>query len=120
MDIRERSIGVDMRLWVLATPVDGIHIDMSLVSQVREIRNPKRWFAGLGFLPVGLRAPLFNKFVAAMQQRGRSCRMWPSGGTSVIGHARVFAVPMAKLCPSERIAPSSIPEANDVGESQFT
>lgn len=69
VDIREGSIGVEMRLWVLATPVDGIHIDLSLVSQVREIRKPKRRFAGLGFLPVGLRAPLFNKFVAAMQQR---------------------------------------------------
>ena len=42
VDISERCIGMDMRLWVLATPVDGTLIDMSLVSQVREIRSPRR------------------------------------------------------------------------------
>ncbi len=69
VEIRERNIGVDMRLWVLATPVDGTLIDLSLVSQVREIHKPKRRIVGLGFLPVGLRAPIFNKFMAAMQQQ---------------------------------------------------
>ena len=67
--IREKSIGMDMRLWVLSTPVDGTLIDLSLVSQVREIRNPKRRVAGLGFLPVGLRAPLMNRFIAAQQEQ---------------------------------------------------
>ena len=67
VEIREHSIGVDMRLWVLATPVDGTLIDLTLVSQVRELRNPKRWIAGLGFLPVSLRAPIMNKFMAAQQ-----------------------------------------------------
>ena len=69
MEIREHSIGMDMRLWVLATPVDGRLIDLSLVSQVREIRNPKRKVAGLGFLPMGLRAPIMNKFISALQYR---------------------------------------------------
>ena len=69
VEIRERSIGMDMRLWVLATPVDGNFIDLSLVSQVGEIRNPRRRIAGLGFLPVRLRAPIMNRFVAAMQHR---------------------------------------------------
>ncbi len=69
VEIRERSIGMDMRLWVLATPVDGTLIDLSLVSQVREIRRPKRSIAGLGFLPVRLRAPIMNKFIAAQQYR---------------------------------------------------
>ncbi len=69
VEIRERSIGMDMRLWVLATPVDGTLIDLSLVSQVREIRNPKRWIAGLGFLPVKLRAPIMNWFIAPQQER---------------------------------------------------
>ena len=32
MDIREQSIGMHMRLWVLATPVDGTLIDLTLVS----------------------------------------------------------------------------------------
>ena len=68
VSIREHSIGVDMRLWVLATPVDGQFIDLTLVFQVREIRNPKRRIIGLGFLPVGWRAPIFNKFMAAQQK----------------------------------------------------
>ena len=69
VEIREHSIGMDMRLWVLATPVDGTLIDMTLVSQVGEIRNPKRWLAGLGFLPVSMRAPIMNKFIVASQRR---------------------------------------------------
>ncbi len=67
VEIREHSIGMDLRLWVLATPVDGTLIDMTLVSQVREIRKPKRWFVGLGFLPIRLRAPILNKFMSAQQ-----------------------------------------------------
>ena len=67
VQIHERSIGMDLRLWVLATPVDGIHIDLSLATQVKEIRNPKRWVMGLGFLPTKFRAPLMNLFVAAQQ-----------------------------------------------------
>ena len=69
VDIREHSIGLDMRMWVLSTPVDGTLIDLSLVSQVREIRSPKRLIAGLGFLPTGLRAPVINKFMARQQNR---------------------------------------------------
>ena len=67
VEIHERSIGMDLRMWVLATPVDGTLIDLSLVSQAREIRNPKRWIAGLGFLPMRLRAPIMNRFMAAQQ-----------------------------------------------------
>ena len=51
VEIRENSVGMDLRLWVLATPVDGTLIDMSLVSQVKELRSPKRLFAGLGISP---------------------------------------------------------------------
>ena len=67
--IREHSIGMDMRLWVLATPVDGTLIDLSLVSQVRRIRKPGRWVAGLGFLPTKWRAPVMNRFLSAGQYR---------------------------------------------------
>ena len=67
VEIREHSIGMDLRLWVLATPVDGTLIDLSLVSQVREIRGPKRWIAGLGFLPPRLRAPVMNNFMSWFQ-----------------------------------------------------
>ena len=51
VEIREHSIGMDLRLWVLAAPVDGVLIDLTLASQVREIRKPRRWIAGLGFSP---------------------------------------------------------------------
>ena len=68
VDIREHSIPLDLRLWVLATPVDGTLIDLSLVSQVRETRNPRRRIVGLGFLPRRLRAPTMNKFMASQQQ----------------------------------------------------
>ena len=56
---------MDMRLWILATPVDGTLIDVSLVPQVQELRKPKRWLAGLGFLPVGMRAPFMNKLTVS-------------------------------------------------------
>ena len=69
MEIRERSIGMDLRLWVLATPVDGTLIDLSLASQVWEIRKPKRWIAGLGFLLVKMRAPIMNKIKASQQYK---------------------------------------------------
>ena len=59
---------MDLRLWVLATPVDGTLIDLSLVSQVREIRNPGRRVVGMAFLPRRLRAPLMNKFMSLQQK----------------------------------------------------
>ncbi len=68
VQVREHSIGMDLRLWVLATPVDGNLIDMTLVSQVKEIRSPKRMFAGLGFLPTKMRAPIMNSFIASQQK----------------------------------------------------
>ena len=67
VDIYEHSIGMDLRLWVMATPIDGTLIDMVLASQVREIRKPNRWLAGLAFLPVGMRAPIMNWFTASQQ-----------------------------------------------------
>lgn len=69
VEVRERSIGLHMRLWILATPVDGTHIDLSVVSQTGEVRNPSRRIAGLGFLPVKLRAPILNKFMAHFERR---------------------------------------------------
>jgi nitrite reductase/ring-hydroxylating ferredoxin subunit len=69
VEIREHSIGMDLRLWILATPVDGNLIDLSLAGQVREISNPRRWILGLGFLPGRLRAPIMNKFMASQQEK---------------------------------------------------
>ena len=65
--VHEKSIGMDARLWVLATPVDGNLIDLTLVTQIREVRSPGRWLMGLGFLPVKWRAPLLNKFMVLLQ-----------------------------------------------------
>ena len=69
VDIRENSIGIDSRLWVLATPVDGTLIDLVLAGQVQDIRKPKRLIAGLAFLPVRLRAKIMNKMYIFMQRR---------------------------------------------------
>ena len=68
VEVREQSIGMDLRLWVLATPIDGELIDLTLVSQVKELRSPKRKLAGLGFLPTKMRAPIMNKFIASQQK----------------------------------------------------
>ena len=69
VEIREHTIGLDMRLWILATPVDGTLIDLSVVSQTGEVRDPSRWIAGLGFLPVRLRAPIINRVMASFERR---------------------------------------------------
>ena len=53
VEIREKSIGLHVRLWVLATPVDGTDINLSLATQVGEIRKPERWVTGLGFFRSG-------------------------------------------------------------------
>ncbi len=69
VDIHERTIGMDSRLWVLATPVDGTFIDLVLVAQVRELRKPKRPIAGLAFLPLKLRTRIMNKLLISTQER---------------------------------------------------
>ena len=67
VEIREHTVGMDLRLWALATPVDGTLIDFSLVWQVREIRSPRRRITGLAWLPPRLRAPIMNKLTAHFQ-----------------------------------------------------
>ena len=123
VEIREHSIGMDMRLWILATPVDGTLIDLSLVSQVGEIRAPKRWIAGLGFLPLMLRAPIMNKFIAAQQfgdvqqdvviwsrkqyrSRPRLCRS--------DGEIMPFRAYCAQFYPGPRDSENPLPDTSDV------
>ena len=93
VEIHERTIGMDLRLWVLATPVDGTLIDLSLVGQTREIRNPKRPIAGLRFLPTRLRAPILNRFMALQQRRDvqQDMAIWSSKKYS----------PRPRLCASD-------------------
>ena len=112
VETREHSIGMDMRLWVLATPVDGRLIDLSLVSQVREIRNPRRWITGLGFLPVRLRGPVMNKFISAFQLRNvlqdvviwsrKRYRSWPRLCRSD-GEIMPFRTYCAQFYPGQRV-----------------
>ena len=69
VEIQEHSIGMDARLWVLATPVDGTLIDMVLAGQVRKMRKPKRLLMGLRFLPPGLRTRLMNRIILNAQRQ---------------------------------------------------
>ncbi len=69
VEVRLHNIGFDTRLWILATPVDGTHINLTLVSQARPIRGAKRRIAGLGFLPQRLRASVMNKFVIHFEKQ---------------------------------------------------
>lgn len=69
VQIHEHSLGMDARLWVLATPVDGRLIDLVLVGQLREMRRPKRPVIGMRFVPVSLRTYLMGKILASVQKR---------------------------------------------------
>ena len=129
VEIHERSIGVDARLWVLATPVDGTLIDMVLVAQIRELNKPKRPIVGMRFLPPRLRTRLMNEFILSVQKRdvmqdvaiwsrshervhryrsGTSCRMWRSGVGNDIGPARDCVGPTARSDCIGATASSSI------------
>lgn len=69
VEIHEHSIGMDSRLWVLATPVDGALVELNLVSQMRSIRNPKRPIVGLRFAPPGIRTRIMNSMILSGQRR---------------------------------------------------
>jgi phenylpropionate dioxygenase-like ring-hydroxylating dioxygenase large terminal subunit len=68
VEFHERSVGMDGRLWVLSTPVDGTLIDLVLVSQLRRIRKPKRPIVGLRFLPPALRTQTMNRLMLFFQE----------------------------------------------------
>ena len=68
VEVREHSINMETRLWVLATPIDGEFIELTLVSQVRQLRNPKGLTFGLRLLPLGLRTRIMNKILIASQK----------------------------------------------------
>ncbi len=68
VEVREHFIGMDTRLWVLATPIDGELVEMTLVSQVRLLLRPKRPVAGLRFLPPRLRTRIMNRILIAAQK----------------------------------------------------
>ena len=68
VEVREHSINMENRLWVLATPIDGEFIELTLVSQLRQLRNPKGLTFGLRLLPLGLRTRIMNKILIASQK----------------------------------------------------
>ena len=69
VEIHEKTIDMNARLWILATPIDRGLVEMVLVSQMREIRRPRRFISGLGFLPMKLRHRLMNRIWMSQQKR---------------------------------------------------
>lgn len=69
VEIHESNIGFDARMWVLATPIDGEFIEVTLATQVLKLRRPGRFIAGLGFLPPGLRQRLMGRFLLSEERR---------------------------------------------------
>ena len=78
VEIREHSIGMDSRLWVLATPVDGTLVDVVLAGQVRELNKPKRPIVGMRFLPTTMRTRLMNEINLSISRRDvmRDVAIW--------------------------------------------
>ncbi len=68
-EIRERTLGISERFWMLATPIDGREIELVLASQVRNVRKPGRPITGVGLLPLRLRTAVLNEFVLSGQRR---------------------------------------------------
>ena len=69
VEVREHAIGMDTRLWVLATPIDGELVEMTLVSQVRRLLEPKSPIVGMRFLPARLRTRMMNRIIIRAQRR---------------------------------------------------
>ena len=67
VEVREHTINMETRLWVLATPVDGELIELTLVSQLRQLRDPRRPIVGMRFLPSRLRTWIMSKFIIRIQ-----------------------------------------------------
>ena len=59
----EKTLNLHSRLWVLATPVDGTYIDLTLVTQVRKMRSPGHFIMGFGFLPVNWRHRIMTRIL---------------------------------------------------------
>ena len=69
VEFLERNLGLDGRLWILSTPVDGDQIDLSIVSQLREMTLPRGLAWPLNALPRTRRTSLLNRFLNYIQHR---------------------------------------------------
>lgn len=93
VEVREHSIGMETRLWVLATPIDEELVELTLVSQVGRLVRPKRSIVGMRFLPSRLRTRLMNRIIMAAQKR--------DGLQDVVIWGRKRHRPRPQLCRSD-------------------
>ena len=68
VEVHERAIDMNTRLWVLATPIDGRVIEMTLVSQLRQLRRPKWPLSVMRLLPLRLRTGIMNRIIILSQK----------------------------------------------------
>lgn len=69
VDIQEHSIDMKAHLWVFATPIDDGLLEITLAGRIRELCKPKRFFAGLRFLPPKWRTKAMNQIILTSQKR---------------------------------------------------
>ena len=69
VEFREKLVGFRARMWVLATPVDGTDVELTLATQAHELRKPGRFLAGLGFLPTSLRHRVLSRIFLREERR---------------------------------------------------
>lgn len=93
VEIRERSINMEVRLWVLATPIDGEIVELTLVSQLRWLTRPRRPVFGLRFLPLRLRTRVMNKIILGAQKQDVE--------QDVVIWSRKRYLPRPRLCRSD-------------------
>ena len=109
---------MDIRLWVLATPIDGELVELTLASQVRRLLRPKRPIAGMRFLPPRLRTRVMNRIVIAAQKHDvlQDTAIW--GRKRYRPDPACSAVRMARSGSSGAIANSSIRTASRISGPQ--
>lgn len=62
VEIHERGLDMFTRLWILVTPIDGVWMELVMVSQVQQSKEQKGpVFLRLGFLPSKLRASVLTR-----------------------------------------------------------
>ncbi len=66
--VREHTIGMEARLWVLGAMTDGETLKMTLAGQVRALPKPKRFLIGMKWVPRKWRSKLMNEFLLSSQK----------------------------------------------------
>ena len=68
VEVHERAIDMAIRLWILATPIDGRDIEMTLVSQVRQLRRLKWPLSVMRPIPLRMRTRIMNRIIILSQR----------------------------------------------------